>query len=125
MDIEHGQVSIMLQDNIIVVKLTGAFNEHGAKHYTDGVRKCVDGFNGKPFSILIDNLALLGGTPEAYEELEKYNSWLNRQNMVAKAMLINSKVALDLMNTLSPSRKLQNSQNFTNEQDAIAWIKSQ
>ncbi|NQY37173.1 MAG: hypothetical protein HRT37_19845 [Alteromonadaceae bacterium] len=38
MDIEHGEVSITVHENIIIVELKGAFNEFGAKKYTEGVK---------------------------------------------------------------------------------------
>jgi hypothetical protein len=122
MEIEHGEVTITVDKNIIIVKLEGAFNEFGAKKYTVGVKQIIDTFQGKPFSILINNLEVLGGTPEAYEELEKYNQWLNTQNLVAKAMVISSITTLDIINLLSPSRQSQQSKNFDNEEDAMQWL---
>ncbi len=76
MNVEHGQVSIRQDGNIIIVKLVGGFNEFGAKKYTDGVKGIIGNFNGEPFTILVNNLELSGGTPEAYEEVEQYNQWL-------------------------------------------------
>ncbi len=124
MDIEHGEVIITVDKNIIIVKLEGAFNEFGAKKYTIGVKETIDTFQGKPFSILINNLEVLGGTPEAYEELEKYNQWLNTQNLTAKAMVISSITTLDIINLLCPSRQSQQSKNFDNEEDALNWLKA-
>jgi hypothetical protein len=31
MNLEHGEVDIVVQDNIIIVRSSGAFNEFGAK----------------------------------------------------------------------------------------------
>jgi hypothetical protein len=124
MDIEHGEVTFTLDENIIIVKLEGAFNEFGAKKYTAGVKQIINTFQGRPFSILINNLEVLGGTPEAYEELEKYNKWLNTQNLIAKAMVISSITTLNIINLLSPSRQSQNSKNFDNEEEALNWLKA-
>ena len=66
----------------------------------------------------------MGGTPEAYKELEDYNKWLNSQNLLAKAMVINSMITLDIINMYSPSRGEQKSETFDNETDAIAWLKT-
>jgi len=124
MKIEHGEVTITVDKNIIIVKLEGAFNEFGTKKYTAGVKQIISTFQGRPFSILINNLDMLGGTPEAYEELEKYNQWLNTQNLIAKAMVISSITTLDIINLLSPSRQLQKTKSFDNEEDALNWLKA-
>ncbi|UUO25007.1 hypothetical protein FGD67_18650 [Colwellia sp. M166] len=125
MVIAHGEVSIFLQnENIIIAKLKGAFNEYGAQEYTDGIKQIITQLDGQNFSILINLLELMGGTPEAYKELEDYNKWLNSQNLLAKAMVINSMITLDIINMYSPSRGEQKSETFDNETDAIAWLKT-
>ena len=123
-EIEHGDVSFTVEKNIIIAKFKGAFNEFGAKKYTDGIKQIVDNFNGERFSILINNLDIIGGTPEAYEELEEYNKWLNNQNLIAKAMVISSVAALEIIDHFSPSRKVQLKQTFQNEKEALDWLKT-
>jgi len=123
-DIEHGEVIMTVHNNIIIVKLIGAFNEFGAKKYTDGIKELIDNLHGESFSILINNLEMEGGTPEAYDELEKYNQWLNTQKLTAKAMVITSIATIDLIDQLSPSRKLQHCKNFDNEAEAIYWLET-
>ena len=123
MDIAHGEVVIEVKDNIIIVRTAGAFNEYGARRYTDGVRSVVDKLKGQRFSILINNLHFQGATPEAYEELEKYNAWLNQQKkFIAKAMVITSSINLEVINLRSPSRASQQSQSFDNEEEAMSWL---
>jgi hypothetical protein len=124
MDTEHGEVTITVQNNIIMVKLQGAFNEYGAKKYTEGVKLVIKNFNGQRFAILVDNLEMLGGTPEAYQELEQHNKWLNTQNLIAKAMVISSAVTIDIIDLLSPARKIQTCKNFDNIKDAINWLET-
>lgn len=124
MVIEHGEVAIEVKDNIIIVRTAGAFNEYGAQQYTHGVRDVVEGFQGKSFSVLVNNLAFQGATPEAYQELESYNAWLNKQKLIAKAMVITSSITLDVINKLSPSRASQQTRNFENETDAMTWLQS-
>lgn len=123
MDIEHGYVSIKVLDNIIVVRIKGAFNEFGTKQYTEGVKKIVDGFQGQSFALLLNNLEFLGGTPEAFMELENYNIWLNKQKLIAKAMVITSSTIIDVINMQSPARSSQNIQYFENEKNAMDWLK--
>jgi len=124
MDIAHGEVSIKVMDNIIIVRTVGAFNEYGARCYTDGIRKVIDSLQGKSFSILVNNLQFQGATPEAYQELETYNLWLNKQKLIAKAMVITSAITLDVINMRSPARAAQQNQSFDNEKDAMAWLTS-
>lgn len=122
MNIEHGEVAIEVKDNIIIVRTAGAFNEYGARHYTNGLKKAIYDLQGESFSILINNLEFLGGTPEAYEELEKYNLWLNQQQLIAKAMVIKSAINLGVIDMLSPARASQQTQSFDNEKDAMTWL---
>ena len=124
MGIEHGKVSISLKGNIIVVRNVGAFNEYGAQKYTNGVEAIVNDLPDVSFSILINNLDFLGATPEAYQELENYNVWLNQQKLIAKAMVITSNTTLDVINKLSPSRASQQTRSFDNEEDAMHWLQT-
>ena len=124
MGIEHGKVSISLKGNIIVVRNVGAFNEYGAQKYTNGVEAIVDELQDASFSILVNNLEFQGATPEAYQELENYNIWLNQQKLIAKAMVITSNTTLDVINKLSPSRASQQTRSFDNEDDAMNWLQS-
>ena len=101
------------------------FNELGVKKFTDAVRQFVGSLNGRAFGVLINDLKLEGGTPEAYAELEEYNQWLNTQHLVAKAMVIESSTHRDIINKLSPSRSQQNIEYFKSEQDALTWLKQE
>ncbi len=124
MNLVHGEVEIDIQDNIIIVRSTGAFNEFGAQKYTQGIKAAVASLQNQRFSILVNNLAFLGGTPEAYQELENYNIWLNKQKLIGKAMVITSSTTIDVIDKLSPSRAVQQTKNFTNEDDAMNWLHS-
>lgn len=124
MVIEHGEVTIEVVGDIIIVRTAGAFNEYGTQQYTHGVRKIVDGLQGQSFSVLVNNLEFQGGTPEAYQELENYNAWLNKQKLIAKAMVITSSTTLGVIDKLSPSRAAQQTRSFDNEKDALNWLQS-
>lgn len=122
-DFIHGGSEVTTEGPIIIVRLKGLFNDLGVKRFTDAVRAFVATLNGAAFGILINDLELEGGTPEAYAELEQYNQWLNTQRLVAKAMVIDSSMKKDLINKLSPSRAKQNIEYFTSEEDALNWLK--
>jgi len=125
MTIAHGEHRISIQDSIIYLKLIGSFNDVGAKNFTDAMKTVIATFNGAAFAILVDDLDVIGGTPEAYAELEKYNIWLNTQNMRAKAMVIDSPVTLAIINKYAPSREYQNIDVFDNRAEAVTWLKTQ
>jgi hypothetical protein len=72
----------------------------------------------------VNNLEMLGGATEAYQELEQYNKWLNSQNFIAKAMVIFSAVTIDIIDLLSPAKKLQTCKNFDNIKNAINWFET-
>ncbi|MCP4597437.1 STAS/SEC14 domain-containing protein [Neptuniibacter sp.] len=125
MSISHGTVTASLDKQIIRVTLKGMFNELGAKEYTNTVKKYVLQLESKPFAILINNLEMKGGTPEAYQELESYNRWLNTQNLIAKAMVIESNLHQQMIDHYSPSRKSQNTRSFLTEEEALNWLQQE
>lgn len=124
MDRGHGKALIHREENLIVAKLIGSFNEEGAKKYTNAMKQAVKELQGANFLMLINDLEVEGGTPEALQELEDYNQWLSTQNLLAKAMVVKSRLIIDLINKYSPSQKLQHYEFFDNEKDAYAWLKT-
>ncbi|MCT7940614.1 hypothetical protein [Shewanella holmiensis] len=123
MSVEHGEFQICLDGCIIKSKLIGSFNEFGAKCYTDAVIEIVKKFDGKPFAILVNNLELFGGTPEAYQVLEQYNIWVNQQHMLAKAFVFNASILATIMKNMPPSMQADNIQMFKTLEDAESWLK--
>lgn len=121
----HGESRVYLKDNIVFVKLSGMFNDLGAKQFTSEVKRLVLSLGDQAFGILIDDLDLEGGTPEAYAILEEYNQWLNSKPLKAKAMVMTSNAHKEIINTLSPSRKKQNIQYFLTEPEAVTWLQSE
>jgi hypothetical protein len=124
MSLAHGKYTIEVEGNIILLRLFGAFNEQGTKLFTTQMIQTIDALNKKPFCILVNDLEVTGGTPEAYAELERYNQWLNKQKLLAKAMVIKSAVTLAIIDRYAPARQQQNIAVFDNEPDAISWLKS-
>jgi hypothetical protein len=119
---QHGEVSFTLQGNIIIATLVGSFNEVGAQKYTEGLKDYINGLGKEAFAILVDNSLMNGGTPEAYQVLEKYNQWLNTINMIAKAIVVQNSVTNDLIEFLSPSIKLQTVKSFNEKSAALVWL---
>jgi hypothetical protein len=75
--------------------------------------------------MLVDDTKLNGFTPEAYEIIEDNNKWLNRQNLIAKAFLMEGSVQAELDSYFIPSKKEQNITVFTELESAITWLKDQ
>ena len=121
----HGDREVYISGKIITARFIGLFNEHGARRITDEIKSCVEQMQGQPFAILIDDLKLEGGTPEAYAIVEEYNQWLNTQSLIAKAMVLNSSAHKAIINKLAPSRSQQNIEYFTDENEAISWLEQQ
>ena len=121
---EHGEVNIHTAGKIIVAELKGAFNMEGAQKYVHDMKEAVKEFEGESFLMLVNDLKLEGGTPEAFQELEQYNHWLTTQNLIAKAIVLESIVTIDLIDRLSPSQKQQTYKIFDNESDAFTWLRS-
>jgi len=122
MSVEHGEFSISLEGKIIKTKLIGSFNEFGAKRYAEAVIEVVKQLEGKPFAILVNNLDLFGGTPEAYQVLDQYNIWVNQQNMLAKAFVFDAAILATIMKNMSPSMKADNIQMFKTLEAAESWL---
>ena len=121
----HGEVMITCEGRIIHSKLSGAFNSAGIQEYTNKIKSIIIGFGDAPFAILVDTLALEGGTPRAYQALEAYYQWLNSQPLAAKAMVTNSVINVEMVNAFAPSQKKQNMKKFIHHEEALVWLKSE
>jgi len=123
--VPHGEYKLNIDGNILNLQLIGAFNEIGAQQFTSAMKASIKALNGQPFAILVNDLEVIGGTPEAYAELEEYNQWLNTQKLVAKAMVIISPITLAIVDKYAPSRNEQNIAVFNTEEPALIWLKEQ
>ncbi|MFQ3229584.1 hypothetical protein [Reinekea sp.] len=121
----HGRIDTWAEGNLVYAIFIGQMNLEGITIGLDSVRKVIEELNGAPFTMLNDTLEVEGGTPEAYEELEQFNQWLNTQPLIAKATIISSKLQLKLINTLIKARKEQNNQTFANQVEAVEWLNSE
>jgi len=122
LELVHGNFTVKLNNNIIFVELDGAFNEHGVLGWVNEIKTIIAQLNGERFAILMDMRKALGGTPESFKVSDQYNSWLNQQNMVAKALIYPSSVYEDMDNTLVPSKKNQNTRVFHDFVEAETWL---
>lgn len=121
----HGDSTVVLSESVIETTLKGSFNEQGTLQYIRAVKAKVAELNGKAFSMLIDDLALEGGTPEAYAVLNDYVKWLNKQNVIARAFLIESELQKAIILKRTPAFKEQNVRFFKDREKAVAWLRQE
>lgn len=119
---EHGIFHIAHQPSFLLIKLTGSFNQEGSLAFTKAIKAAIAEFDPSSFALLYDITEFEGATPDAYEEIESLNIWLNAQKLIAKAMVIKSRIQISIVNFLSPARKFQNTQHFYHHSDAQIWL---
>jgi hypothetical protein len=122
---QHGESVIQVQGDLIIINVSGAFNEEGMSKSIENLKAVVETFSEKKFKLLIDYSDTEGATPQAYKRNNEGNAWLNSQNMAAKAIVIRSSVLLGILESRTPERKSQNAKNFDNKPSALAWLKTQ
>ena len=125
MAVAHGQSSISVDGDIITVKAVGAFNLEGITKTIEQLKLFIEGFGQKEFKLLFDYTETDGGTPDVFDKINECNIWLNSQNMVAKAVVINSSILLAILESRTPARNSQNAQSFDDTTSAINWLASQ
>ncbi|NQY47730.1 MAG: hypothetical protein HRT50_01255 [Colwellia sp.] len=125
MAVAHGQSSISVDGDIITVKAVGAFNLEGITKTIEQLKLFIEGFGQKEFKLLFDYTEIDGGTPDVFDKINECNIWLNSQNMVAKAVVINSSILLAILESRTPARNSQNAQSFDDTTSAINWLASQ
>jgi hypothetical protein len=125
MNQEHGKNIISVEGDIIISKIIGPFNVEGVNKSITDLKTVVDSFCQNKFKLLIDYIDAEGATPEVYEKINECNIWLNSQNMVAKALVTNSNVALSILESRTPARRSLNESVFNDKANAIIWLKSQ
>ncbi|MEW9797651.1 STAS/SEC14 domain-containing protein [Alteromonas sp. CYL-A6] len=118
----HGKTVVCTEGSIILTSFHGAFNADGIKEYIEKVKAEIARFAGQPFKMLVDDTDIEGGTPDAYEELNRYNEWLNTQPIVAKAFVVKQSVVKDIVLSRTPALKSQQIAFFHEKAEAIDWL---
>ena len=120
----HGTHIIKVNNRIIFSKISGACNEYNILEFAKKVEEIVNDFNGDSFCLLVDFTDIIGGTPEAFNEANKFNEWLNTQNMIAKAIVATSQSFLVVNDSRIIAQESQDYKNFYNLEDAQKWLES-
>lgn len=124
---EHGSFSINVNQEKcrITLSLIGSFNEVAINHCSLEIKKVVKSLNGAAFTLINNGETFDGATPEAYEASERFNEWLNTQNLIAKANITKSKVLAGLSEKLIDALHDQNVRFFDSVDEAEEWISEQ
>lgn len=120
----HGEIDIDLNDNVITAVFSGSFNYEGICEYAKRIKEIVTSLDQKSFFMIIDNTNLEGCTPEGFEELDTFNTWLNPAQLKAKAFIITSEVNKHIIEMRTPALSSQNTSFFSDHQAAYQWIES-
>ena len=123
--LSHGSTDVTVEGRLIHSVFKGSFNREAVVQYAQKIRKAIASFDGKPFVVLVDDVDIEGGTPEAYEEINKLNNWVNSKPLIAKAFIITSEVNKQIILDRAPEITKQNIEFFDNEEDAKVWLNSQ
>jgi hypothetical protein len=120
----HGCDKVQIDESIITISLSGSFNEQSISELVNEIKSAVNSFENKKFAILLYATEAEGFTPEAYQELDDYNAWLNNQNFVAKAIVSHSPTLQQTSELFIPSRKPQLMKRFEDIESAQKWLKT-
>ncbi len=121
----HGTTDVKLNANVIEAVFCGSFNEYAIRVYAKKVRDIIVALEGAKFAMLVDDRAVEGGTPEAYNALNEYNEWLNTQALVAKAFVIDSGMTKSILKKRTPALDQQNVAYFEDIEQAREWLHTQ
>ena len=125
MNDQHGKFSVEAYGDTVRYELIGAFNEKAAAECTEAIKHHINSLDTQRFKLLNVQNQFEGSTPGAYRIADELNEWLNRQDMIAKAIVSHSSVIAQIDQLYVPSKKRQNIQYFTDEKDAVQWLESQ
>lgn len=116
----HHQVRC--EQGIIHLTLSGSFSEKDVKSYVTEMKKTISELDGKPFSILVNNLELIGATPAAYAASNEYNEWLSQQNIIANAAVYPNSLLSHLDKKWVSSKQKYRYETFQNLDLAKQWL---
>lgn len=124
MQTQHGNCTISLDQSIVFITLVGSFNEDGIAPCIEKAKELIGTLEGKPFCTLLDLREYGGSTPEAFEIQNDYNAWLNSQNLIAKAVVMETELIVKIARSQEDSLKEQEgiTKDFDNLVDAHVWL---
>jgi len=121
----HGTYIIKIESNGIYTELFDMFNESGVQKWVNEMKHSIKQFSGAPFTLLVNEQAAKGATPEALAIANQYNEWLNQQKLIAKAVIYGAEIFKQIDITHLPARQQQNVRFFDKCDLARQWLKQE
>jgi hypothetical protein len=120
--LEHGAFTFQINNNIIIFKLTGDFNEYGIKACLEAEKKAIESFGKQPCLLLVDCRAATGATPEAYQAINDFYRDINYAHLSAIALVYSSDLMARIEERSIPLMKNHEAKAFLDWQAAIDWL---
>lgn len=123
---EHGNYKVEVFDKTVSVIFKGMFNLLASENVCQIVEDHISSFNGEGFYMMINLIDYEGSTPEAHEAGNQHAMWLESQNCLGKAVIIQTKIVLDIVRNQQEflNKSQINTRVFESESDAKAWLES-
>lgn len=123
--LEHGTYSVYVENSIVIGKVSGSHNEYDVKAATNSFKQAIETFKGAAFVEIIDARELDGVTPEGYAEIEKYNSWLVSNGLVARGFVVtNSALPLIFKRQTAEVQQFE-TKVFSDVETAKLWLQEE
>lgn len=123
--IQHGQYRIETASQLLVLTLTGAWNEYTAKKMCQELYTCAKPLSTQPWALLTDVSNWELGPPEMWPLLEKVHLWANDHNLHYNAVIaVNRMQRLIIKRTHRPFTNV-NTSLFTTRTKAENWLTTQ
>lgn len=124
----HGEFHVAIQDNVIIAKGKGPYNQELILEYQQAVAKAIATLSGKPWGILVSLHGESLMTPAAADALTNAVKSRINNGMVACTSVFIDSTALSLqrqqMTTIYQNAKA-NFALFEDEAIALQWVKQQ
>jgi len=121
--IQHGEYTIENQGNIIRFTIRGLFNEYSIRNYARDLKEEISRRTA-PFGLLEIASEYEGATPEAFEESNRFNVWLNSSLCAGKAIVLQNNFLYQISESNQKALKEQNVRVFEDETSARNWLLS-
>lgn len=121
----HGLYEFSHQENILIIKVSGSWNEEGAHEFDRDFRQLVSSFADKPWGSIVDAKEWQLATPEVWETVYQTAIWASEHNHTFEAVICDQEVAKHLMEQrfhITPNLKKQY---FETKEAALAWCQEQ
>ncbi len=116
------EVSSMLANNIVRVRVWGLWDETDAKAYWEKFQSVAQRYVGKKWYVLADITDFPPQKPEVHAYVERTMAYARKNGLVRAANLVDSALSRMQVARLSSETELPSYTFFRTEEDAIRWL---